>query len=66
MSIQGQGHSLRFNIVHCMTVFGVRSISFEPLVGFTNNFARMSAIMRRCAMLMFDQGQLKVKVKVYD
>jgi len=46
-----------------MTVFGVRSISFERLVVFTNNFARMSAIMRRCAMLMFDQGQLKVKVK---
>jgi len=44
-----------------MTVFGVRSISFDPLVVFTNNFARMSAIMRRCAMLMF---QLKVKVKV--
>jgi len=47
-----------------MTVFGARSISFEPLVGFTNYFARMSAIMRQSAMLMFDQGQLKVKVKV--
>jgi len=47
-----------------MTVFGVRSMSFEPLVVYTNNFAPMSAIMRRCAMLMFDQGQLKVKVKV--
>jgi len=47
-----------------MTVFGVRSISFEPLVVFTNNFAQMSAIMRRCAMLLFDQGQLKVKFKV--
>jgi len=47
-----------------MTVFGVRSISFEPLVVFTNNFAQMSAIMRRRAVLMFDQGQLKVKVKV--
>jgi len=50
--------------VHCMTVFCVRSLSFEPLVVFTNNFAQMSAIMRQCAMLMFDQGQLKVKVKV--
>jgi len=47
-----------------MTVFGVRSISFKPLVVFTNNFAQMSAIMRRCAMPMLDQGQLKVKVKV--
>jgi len=46
-----------------MTVFGVRSIYFEPHV-FTNNFARMSAIMRRRTMLMFDQSQLKVKVKV--
>jgi len=53
-----------FKIKHCMTVFHVGSISFEPLVVFTNNFARMSAIMRRCEMLMFDQGQLKVKVKV--
>jgi len=51
-------------IKHCMTVFRVRSISFEPLVVFTNNFARMLAILRRCAMLTFDQGQLKVKVKV--
>jgi len=28
----------QFKIKHCMTVFGVRSISFEPLVVFTNNF----------------------------
>jgi len=28
-------------IKHCMIVFRVRSISFEPLVGFTNNFAQM-------------------------
>jgi len=47
-----------------MTLFGFRFISFEALVGYTNNFARLSAIMRRCAMLMFDQGQLKVNVKV--
>jgi len=64
MSVQGQGHSLRFS--HSMTVFRVRSISFELLVGFTNNFARMSAIRRRCAMLMFEQGQSKVKVKVLN
>ena len=43
-------------IIHSMTVFRVRSISFEPLVGFTNNFAQMSSMMRRCAMHMFDQG----------
>jgi len=42
-------------IKHCMTVFHVRSISFEPLVGFTNNFAQMSSMMRRCAVPMFDQ-----------
>jgi len=44
--------------------FRVRPISFEPLVGFTNNFAQMSSMMRRCAVLMFDQGRLKVKVTV--
>jgi len=32
-------------IKHCMTVFRVRSISFEPLVGFRNNFAQMSSMM---------------------
>ena len=46
-----------------MTVFGVRSISFEPLVVFTNNFPEMLAMMRRCAVPMFDQGYFKVKVK---
>jgi len=40
-----------------MTVFCVRSLSFEPLVGLTNNFAQMSSMMRRCAVPMFDQGQ---------
>ena len=47
-----------------MTVFRVRSISFEPLVGFTNNFAQMSSMMRRCAVPMFDQCLFKVKVTV--
>jgi len=51
-------------IKHCMTVFRVCSISFEPLVGFTNNFAQMSSMMRRCAVPMFDQGRVKVKVKI--
>ena len=46
-------------IKYCMTVFHVRSISFEPLVGFTNNFAQMSSMMRWCAVTMFDQGQGK-------
>ena len=41
-----------------MTVFRVRYISFEPLVGFTNNFAQMSSMMRQCAVPMFDQGRL--------
>jgi len=49
-------------IKHCMTVFRVRSISCEPLVGFTNNFAQMSSMMRRCAVSLFDQGWVKVKV----
>ena len=45
-----------------MTVFCVRSVSCEPLVGFTNNFAQMSNMIRGCAMLMFDQGQFKVNI----
>ena len=40
-----------------MTVIRVRSISFEPLVGFTNYFVQMSAMKGRCAVPMFDQGQ---------
>jgi len=52
-----------FKIKHCMTVFRVRSWSFEPLVGFTNNFPEMLAMMRRCAVPMFDKGRFKVKVK---
>ena len=54
----------QFKIKHCMTVFHVRSISFEPLVGFTNIFAQMSIMMRRCAVSMFDQGRVKVKVTI--
>ena len=50
----------------CPSCFRVRSISFEPLVGFTNYFAQMSAMMGRCAVPMFDQGWLKVKVRIYD
>ena len=45
-----------------MPVFRVRSISFERLVGFTNYFAQMSSMMRRCAVPMFDQGRVKVTV----
>jgi len=37
--------------------FRVRSISFEPLVGFTNNFAQMSSMMRRCAYVWSRSGQ---------
>jgi len=54
----------QFKIKHCATVFHVRYISFEPLVGFTNNFAQMSSMMRRCTVLMFNQGWFKVKVTV--
>ena len=46
----------------CPSGSRVRSISFEPLVGFTYNFAQMSSMMRRCAVPMFDQGRFKVKV----
>jgi len=47
-----------------MTVFRVRSISFEPLVGLTNNTAQMSSMMSSCAVRMFDYGLFKVKVIV--
>jgi len=43
----------------CPSHFRVRSISFEPLVGFINNFAQMSSMMRRCAVPMFDQGTVQ-------
>jgi len=59
----GSRSKSQFKIKHCMTVFRVRSLSFEPLVGFTNNFAQMTS-MRRCAASMFDQGRLKVKVTI--
>jgi len=47
-----------------MIVFGVRFISFEFLVVFTKNFAQMSTMLRQCAVPMFDQGWLKVKVRI--
>jgi len=48
----------------CPSHFRVRSISFEPLVGFTNNFAQMSSMIRQCAVPMFDQGRVKVKITI--
>jgi len=51
-------------IKHCMTVFCVRSISFEPLVGLTNNLAQMSAMLGRCTVPMLDQCWFKVKVRI--
>jgi len=54
----------QFKIKHCTTVFRVRSITFEALVGFTNNFAQMSSMMRQCAVPMFDQGRFKVNVTI--
>jgi len=52
----------------CPSRFRVRSIYFEPLVGFTNNFAQMSSMMRRCAVPVFDQGsrsRSQSKIKHY-
>jgi len=48
----------------CPSRFRVLSISFEPLVGYTNNFAQMSSMMRRRAVPMFDQGRFKVKITI--
>ena len=36
----------------------------EPLVGFSNNFAQMSSMMRQSAVTRFDQGRFKVKVTI--
>ena len=46
------------------SLFHVRSISFAPLVGFSNNLAQMTSMMRQCAVPMFDQGRVKVKVTI--
>ena len=48
----------------CPSRFHVRSVSFEPLVGFTNNSAQMSSMMKQCAERMFHLGRFKVKVIV--
>ena len=47
-----------------MSVFCVRCISFEPLVGFTTNCAQILNMIQG-AVHMFDQGQIKDKVIVY-
>jgi len=58
----GSRSKSQFKIKDCMTVSRVGSISFEPLVGFTNNFEQMSSMMRQCAVPMFDQGRVKVTI----
>jgi len=60
----GSRSRLQSKIKHCMTVFRVRSMSFEHLVVFTNYFAQMSSMMRQCAVSRFDQGRFKVKVTI--
>jgi len=62
----GSRSKSEFKIKCCMTVFWVCSLSFEPLVGFTNNLPEMLAIITLCAVPMFDQGWFKVKVRIYD
>ena len=66
------GRDIGFSSVVCLSVrlsvcpsrFRVRSISFEPLVGFTISFSHILSMMRRCAVPMFDQGRFKVKVTI--
>jgi len=50
-------------IVLGQTHYRVRSMSFEPLVGFTSNSAQMSSKICRCAVRMFDQGRVNVIVQ---
>jgi len=66
------GRHIVFSSVVCLSVcpsvcpsrFCVRSIFFEPLLGFTNNFAQMLSMIRRCAVPIFDQCRFKVKVTI--
>jgi len=41
------------------------SVSFELLVGFTNNTAQIPSMMTRCTVQTFDQVRFKVKVMGY-
>ena len=50
-------------IKHCMTVFRVRLISFELLVGFINDCTNVK-YYETSAVAMFDQGRFKVKVTI--
>jgi len=43
--------------------FRVRSIYFENLVGFTNNFAQMSSMMRRCLTKVGSRSRSQSKIK---
>ena len=55
--------SVRLSVRHAfVSALASTCISFKPLVGFTNNFAQMSRRIRRCAVLMFDQGRVKVTI----
>jgi len=44
------GNILFLALSVCPSCFRVRSISFEPLLGLTNNSAHLSSTMRRCAV----------------
>jgi len=54
----------KVKVQHSTTVFCVRTISFEPLVGFSNYSAQMSSMISRCAVRMFDQGRFKVTITI--
>ena len=57
-----------------MTVFRVRSISFEPLVGFTNNFAQMcghyglsfQGVHMHISILLFEDIHISSKRLVFN
>jgi len=54
--------SLSLPLYVCPSRGRVRSISMEPLVGYTNRSAQMSCMISRCEVRMFDQCRFKVKV----
>jgi len=51
-------------VKHCMIVFCVRSISFEPQVSFTNYWAQMSSMISRCAGVCLTKVSSRSEFKV--
>jgi hypothetical protein len=64
MSHEMERHIVFSSAVYLSVTLSIRSRSIEPLVGFTNNHVQMASMMRRFAVLMFEQGLFKVNVTI--